>query len=352
MSSSEELDKTGNLFVAYLAKYRRTVEVYLEDEAPHALRTSQLYDDLDRYLYAPLRHFTARGGKRTRPVLCLLGCEAVGGRPEAALSPAFAVEYFQSAALVHDDIADDGQLRRGKPCLHLLEGTGPAINDGDLGIVTTFQAILHDESLDAKSRLSLLEELAHMEHMTVEGQALDLCWVRDERGDITPDDYLYMAWHKTAYYSAACPLAMGAVCGGGSPAQVKALRAYGLDTGLAFQIQDDLLNLVGDATAQGKDFRSDITEGKRTLGVVWALQELKGAERDELLGILKAHTTDQDQLARAVELMEHAGAINHMWSEAVSLVQQAKARLPKDDFDPEAYDVLLSMADFFVRRAG
>ena len=107
---------------------------------------------------------------------------------------------------------------------------------------------------------------------TVEGQALDLGWARDGRYDITPEDYLTMAIHKTAHYSGAVPLAVGAIVGGADDEIVEALRSYGLDTGLAFQIQDDLLNLVGTDEAKKKDFRSDITEGKRTLVVVHALQ--------------------------------------------------------------------------------
>ena len=348
---TEDLGNTGNRFLAYMGKHRRAVENYLYDNGPHAVRSSLLHDDLDRALYCPLRRFTARGGKRTRPILAMLGCEAVGGDPEDALPIAYAVEYFQSAALIHDDIADEGELRRGKPCLHLIEGVGPAINDGDLGIVSTYEAILGADYSDTV-KLRLLSELAQMEHLTVEGQALDLAWVRDGRWDVTPDDYRYMAWHKTACYSAASPLAMGAICGGGSKKQVHELRSFGLDAGLAFQLQDDLLNLVGDAVSLGKDYRNDITEGKRRVGVVYALANLEGDPHDELLEILMSHTADKDRLARAVELMDQAGAIDYTWNEAVRLVQDAKTRLTPGEYANDTYEVLLSMADFFVRRAG
>ena len=212
--------------------------------------------------------------------------------------------------------------------------------------------MLEDESLDGTTKLRVLEEIAQMEQRTVEGQALDLGWARDERWDVTTGDYLTMATHKTAFYSAASPLSIGAICGGGTDAQVEALGSFGIDAGLAFQLQDDLLNLVGDAEAQGKDFRSDITEGKRTMIVCWALEHLAGAERDELLGILSSHATDASVLARAVELMEDAGASDAVRSYAHGLARSAKASLKGVELAGDAHAVLESMADFFVERRG
>lgn len=129
--------------------------------------------DLDRYLYQPLERFTASGGKRTRPALALLGCEAVAGDPAAALSTAAAIEYFQSAALIHDDIADKSELRRGEPCTYVTEGTGVAINIGDLGLVNVLALVLRDEKLPADVRSDVAERLVQMEERTLEGQALD-----------------------------------------------------------------------------------------------------------------------------------------------------------------------------------
>jgi geranylgeranyl diphosphate synthase type I len=191
-----------------------------------------------------------------------------------------------------------------------------------------------------------------MEQRTLEGKALDLGWVRDGRWDVTVDDYLYMATHKTAYYSAATPLACGAICAGGTDEQIEALFDFGLDAGLAFQLQDDLLNLVGDPAEQGKDFRSDITEGKRTMIAVWALAHLEDAERSELQGILESGTSNQAELARAVELMEASGAIDFTREHAHMLAERAKATLERTEFNERALVVLRSMADFFVERLG
>lgn len=347
MSASAPL---GSDFATYLAARRPLIETYLSDTFPHAERGVAQADDLERFLYEPLVRFTSAGGKRTRPALALLGCEAVGGTPEQALSVAAAVEEFQSAALIHDDIADGSELRRGEPCLHIAEGVGPAINVGDLGLICSSQLVLGDPSLDGETKLRLIDELCQMERHTLEGQALDLAWVRDQRWDISGDDYRYMAIHKTAYYSAADPLAMGAVCGGAAHGQVEALRAFGLAAGLAFQLQDDLLNLVGDAAKQGKDYRSDITEGKRTLVAVTTLERLSGARHDELVGLLSSGTTDEGDLERAVSLMEEAGAIEAVRQEARQLASEAKDRLSSADFLPEACQTLSSMADFFVER--
>ena len=168
-------------FVDYLARRLPLVERALAGSSGAPLTDGAAAGDLDRYLYQPLTRFTASGGKRVRPVLCLLGAEAVGGSAEDALSCAVAVELFQSAALIHDDIADEGELRRGEPCLHRTEGTGLAINAGDLALTRVFEAVLSDGRLGADRAVAVLAELARMERHTLEGQALDLGWVRDDR---------------------------------------------------------------------------------------------------------------------------------------------------------------------------
>ena len=306
------------------------------------------HPDMDAYLYAPLAKYSANGGKRTRPVVCFLGCMAVGGSAELASSAAASVEHFHTAALIHDDIADEGELRRGEPCLHLTMGLGLAINAGDLALSQVTGTVLQDDRLDDATKVRVLGELVRMTTRTIEGQALDIGWARDARWDISEDDYLAMASHKTAYYSVAVPLACGAIIGGGTDEQVEALRSFGMATGLAFQLQDDLLNLVGDKESVAKDFRCDITEGKRTLMVVHALANPQVS--DELRGILSAHTTDPELLARAVELMEQAGSIAHARELSLKLVREAREALAPVELAQPAKDLLFSMADFFIER--
>lgn len=333
-----------NPFAEFLARHYGELDEYLASLFEG--RTDRA--DIERYLYAPIADFTENGGKRHRPLICMLACEAVGGDFWAAKTPAAAIELFQSAALVHDDIADNGQLRRGKPCLHISEGEGLAINCGDLALTWVTSVVLADDTLADATKLRLLGELTAMTERTIEGQALDLGWVRDGRFDISVDDYLCMATHKTAFYSGAVPLACGAIVGGASEKQIEALRTFGMHTGLAFQIQDDLLNLIGKAEARNKDFRTDITEGKRTLVAVHALASSE--YHDELVSILSSGTTDPATLARTVDIFEQTGSIDFARNYALDLTAQAKAALEGINLDAECRDLLLSMADFFVAR--
>lgn len=340
--------------------------------------------DLNTYLYQPLRGFSATGGKRVRPALVLLATQAVHGDVEAALPVACAIEDFQSAALIHDDIADKSEMRRGEPCLYRSLGTGLAINVGDAALVHTIGRICHGNAYGETTRLCLIDALISMQERTLEGQALDLGWTQENRWDITPDEYLFMATSKTAYYSAAYPLLCGAIVGGGTAEQRSALKAFGLKAGLAFQLQDDLLNLVGDAKTQGKDFRSDITEGKRTLLVVKAIEALLAnaegnaesntkdssakdtagsnakdstpdaaaakASYKKLISLLSSKTNDPILLEEAVELIVSTGAVDDVRAYAQTLIAEAKGYLEEAPFDAEARDTLLSMADFFVNR--
>lgn len=267
---------------------------------------------------------------------------------ERATSAAAAIEHFHTAALIHDDIADEAELRRGEPCLHLTEGIGLAINMGDLALSLVNGTVVHDDNLDAETKVRVLTELTEMTRRTIEGQALDIGWARDGRYDITPEDYLVMATHKTAHYSGAVPLAVGAIIGGGSETEIEALRNYGLDTGLAFQIQDDLLNLVGTEESTKKDFRNDITEGKRTLVVVHALQN--SPRRERLVEILSSKEKDPAVLAEAVAIMEEAGSIEYARNYAENLTSIAKNRLVDMVKPSTARDLLISMADWFVKR--
>lgn len=331
-------------FELYLKQNSKRMDAYLATyfgDGSHA--------DMNRYLYGPLRAFSANAGKRHRPLICLLACEAVGGDRDKALSAAAAVEHFHTAALIHDDIEDSSLTRRGEPCLHIAEGEGLAINAGDLALSLVTGSVVDDPVLDDATKLRVLKELVDMTTRTIEGQALDIGWARDSRFDLTVDDYLVMANHKTAFYSGAVPLAIGAIIGGGSEAQVAVLRSFGMAAGLAFQIQDDVLNLVGKKESVGKDFRSDITEGKRTLVAIHALAHSPNSAR--LLEILSAHVTDTDLLAEAVAIMEDAGSVAFASDHATGLVidaqRELEAALPKG----RARDLLLSMADFFIKRS-
>jgi len=311
--------------------------------------TDGTHPDMKRYLYGPLAEFSDNAGKRHRPLICLLACEAVGGDSDLARCAAASIEHFHTAALIHDDIEDSSLTRRGEPCLHIREGEGLAINAGDLALSLVTGSVVDDPNLDDATKLKVLHELVDMTTRTIEGQALDIGWARDDRFDLTVDDYLVMANHKTAFYSGAVPLAIGSIIGGGTAEQTEVLRDFGMAAGLAFQIQDDVLNLVGTREATKKDFRSDLTEGKRTLVAVHALQH--SPRRDELLAILSARETSVEVLARAVEIMRESGSIDYANDYARDLVIAAKRALDDELPKGKAKTLLLSMADFFVKRS-
>ncbi len=330
-------------FELYLKRNSKKMDDYLA-----TFFTDGTHPDMKRYLYGPLAQYSANAGKRHRPLICLLACEAVGGDPELARSSAAAIEHFHTAALIHDDIEDASQTRRGEPCLHIKEGDGLAINAGDLALSLVTGTVVDDPALEDAVKLRVLKELVDMTTRTIEGQALDIGWARDDRFDLTTEDYLLMANHKTAFYSGAVPLAVGAIVGGGSETQIATLRAFGMATGLAFQIQDDMLNLVGTREATKKDFRSDITEGKRTLIAVHALEHSE--KRERLLALLSARTTDAAELDEAVTIMREAGSVDFARTFASDLVGDAKQALIAELPRSGARDMLAAMADFFVER--
>ena len=335
--------ESPHTFEDYLNCHAEKVGVLVNEFIPHGT-----HSDMDRYLYDPLVRYSDNGGKRHRPLICFAACSAVGGNVERAFSVAAAIEHFHTAALIHDDIADEAELRRGEPCLHLAEGMGLAIIMGDLGLSLVNGTVVKDPNLDDTVKVRAISELIDMTQRTIEGQAMDIGWARDARYDLTPEDYLVMATHKTAFYSGAVPLALGAIVGGANDAQVEALRNFGLDTGLAFQIQDDLLNLIGSEESTQKDFRSDITEGKRTLVVVHALQN--SDKRDRLVEILSSKEKDPAVLAEAVQIMEDCGSIEYARNFAMNLTAIAKNRLIEIVEPSPARELLLSMADWFVSR--
>ncbi len=346
--------KTINEIIAEVEDPPQTFEEYLNTYADSVGDLVNTYiprgtnPDMDKYLYDPLLRYSQNGGKRHRPLICFAACRAVGGNMEQATSAAAAIEHFHTAALIHDDIADDAEVRRGEPCMHLTEGLGLAVNAGDLALTLVNGTVVSDPTLDDSTKVRVITELIEMTRRTVEGQALDIGWARDGRYDITPEDYLVMATHKTAHYSGGVPLAIGAIIGGGTETEIEALRNYGLDTGLAFQIQDDLLNLIGKEESIQKDFRSDITEGKRTLMVVHALQN--SDERDRLIEILSSKEKDPEVLAEAVDIMQRAGSIDYARAYAENLTSIAKNRVTERVRPSVSLDLLVSMADWFVNR--
>jgi geranylgeranyl diphosphate synthase type I len=336
----------GELFLDYLLRATPEIDAQLHRYLDVVSRNSPLR----RYLYDILDEFITRGGKRARPAMAMLACEAVGGEPHKALSAGCAIEFFHAAALIHDDIMDASILRRGQKCAHIAYGEPLAINAGDyaLGLVCTI--VVRDPLLDDATKLAVLDVIGEMSARTVEGQALDVGWVRDHVYDLTPADYLDMALGKTGYYSGIAPLKAGALIGGGTAREMEALQEFGQDSSIAFQIQDDLLNILGDVDTMGKDYLTDILESKRTLMVIHCLSVAEPAERQRLVELLWAgHDKTLEQAAEIVDLMNKYDSLGYARRMAHQLI--LKARLCLDRIpDTPAREILASMADFFLER--
>lgn len=315
------------------------------------------HKDVDKYLYKPFFAYSENFGKLHRPLTCIAVYLACSNQNYKDLDNVFAVagtiELFQTAALIHDDIADGAQLRRGKACLHKEIGEALAINVGDFGLSATIGMLM--QQLSGKygndKLIKIIRQLIFMEYMTIEGQAMDLGWSFDNRFDISEDDYIVMATKKTAYYSASIPCVLAAICADCNDEIIKTMEKFGEKVGLAFQIQDDLLNLVGDENlSKQKDFRSDITEGKRTLIVCKALELCDSQDSKVLIDILKNNTTDTKSLEKAVDIMQSCGAIDYSKKLASALCDEAYKILNNSLDCSKWKDILLDMTNWAKDR--
>jgi geranylgeranyl diphosphate synthase, type I len=335
-----------DLFVDYLVSVSPGIDEYL-----HRYLTAVPKDSSrQRYLYDILDEFIMRGGKRTRPAMAMLACEAVGGDPRRAMSSGCAIEFFHAAALIHDDIMDASLLRRGQKCAHILHGEPLAINAGDyaLGLVCTI--VVRDPLLADATKLAVLDVIGEMSERTVEGQALDVGWVRDDVYDLTPDDYLDMALGKTGYYSGIAPLKVGAIVGGATDAEIRALADFGKDSSIAFQIQDDLLNIVGDELTMGKDYLTDVLESKRTLMIIHCLTEAKPADRARLVELLRLkHAKSPEEAAEVVTLLREYGSLDYARELARELILRGRSHLSALRDSP-GREILDAMAGYFLER--
>ena len=265
------------------------------------------------WLYDLVRDYPERPAKHIRPALCLATARAFGAVADEALGPAVAIELLHNAFLVHDDIADGSLLRRGHPTLHERHGVGLALNAGD-ALAVLAQRVLR-QSLD-RYRASLADlvagEFETMMLRSLEGQATELGWRRDTVEELTPEDYLDLILHKTCWYTTVHPLRVGALIGSGGDADISSMIRFGFYLGAAFQIRDDLLNLVGDEATYGKEILGDLHEGKRTLMLIHLLGAARGSDRALVRRYLRADRDERsaDLVATVRSMMDHYGSID------------------------------------------
>ena len=288
-----------------------------------------------RHLYGPVRDFLSRAGKGLRPALCIATARALGGRAEDALHAAAGIEMLHNAFLVHDDIEDGSDLRRGVPTLHQREGLALALNAGDAMNALAMRLFRQSgERLGPASALRILDEVDHMLVETLEGQATELGWVRDNALDTNADDYLRLVLKKTAWYSFIHPLRIGALVARGDDPDLGRFDRFGFLLGLAFQITDDVLNLSGEQARYGKEIDGDLWEGKRTLILAHALGHAGAADRAWIASFLARPRERRlpREVLRLHQLLQAGGSIAWAHQSALAFAQAAV-----QEFDTQAF---------------
>jgi len=333
-----------------VAQRRELVDAALDEELPEAS---------PERLYEASRSIVLAGGKRLRPAMLLLAAEAladVGPLSEDyrdfpalyddrvdVMSAAVSIEVIHSFTLIHDDIMDDDDMRRGIPAVHRAYDMETAILAGDTLYSKAFEIVL---KTDAKSELSLdaVDLLAKTCTHICEGQAMDVGFETEQ--DVLPEEYREMIELKTAVLYAAAA-AMPAIVMGARSAVVDSLYQYGLCVGQAFQIQDDVLDLTTPSDKLGKQRGSDLVEGKRTIITLHAREQ--GVDVDDLLDVENVEAVTEAQIDEAVATLEEAGSIEYATEMARDLVAEGKRHLEALP-DNEAHETLEAVADYLVDR--
>ncbi len=272
-------------------------------------------------LYEPMQYIIDGGGKRLRPVLLLLSSEAVGGRSEDCLDAAIAVEMLHNFTLIHDDVMDQDDIRRGQETVHKKWDVNVAILSGDGLVALSYRYLMncnHPRIAEIGRFFSdALRELC-------EGQALDKEF--ESRWDVTINDYFTMIRKKTAVLIALCTQ-IGGIFGNGSKKQVQSLWEYGLNMGMAFQIQDDLLDVTADEKVLGKDWGSDIIQRKKTFLLIHALEIGSPAIRQEIHKIMDQPEIDHRAVKRVANLFLETGTLRAAETRIQDHFQRAQEQL-------------------------
>ena len=315
----------------YSTDITKTIEEELATITPDNLEEASVY-------------LTRAGGKMLRPALTLITAEAVGGNRESALKSAAAIELIHTFSLIHDDIMDQDDMRRGMPSVHKVWGEDVAILAGDTLFSKAFEIIIGSEGTSSDQNNNALATVADACVKICEGQASDMGF--EERFDVSEDEYMEMIFKKTGALIAAATK-VGAIMGGASEEVIDAMYEYGRLIGLAFQIQDDYLDIAADEETLGKPIGSDIGKGKMT---IIAIKGLASVDDGRLLEILKAENNSQDEIDEAVEILTNCGAIEYARNLAQESVVKAKEVLEILD-DSSSKQILVDIADFVLERS-
>jgi len=317
--------------------YKREVEAELERHLP---RTGEPQE-----FYAPVWDLLGRGGKRVRPAMTFLASECVGGRREEAIGAAAAVELLHNMTLVHDDIEDQSELRRGKPCIHITYGIPTAINVGDAMLIKVFE-IANQSKITQDRCHRLVSQVAKRAYDITWGQGYEFSmW---DRKEVREDEVVRLLRNKTGALTGLSTEA-GAIAGGGTEEQIKLLGDFGETIGIGFQIIDDILNVSGDVKEYGKEIGGDIREGKKTLLVAHLLRSAAVKDRKLFTRILGKKNLTKPEIRKAIQLYEKYGSIAYAKTQAETYLHSALHTLKKLPLS-ESREHLASIAEFLISR--
>jgi len=302
-------------------------------------------DALNNALAIPIWDFFDRGGKRWRPLLAALCCEAVGGKPQEHPEIMLIPELLHNGSLIVDDIEDDSELRRGIPSLHKRYGIDIALNAGNTLYYLPYKIIKHS-NLPEEKKIKLYE-LMNDEVLKLHlGQATDIYWHKNTC-KVNEKEYLLMCANKTGGV-VRLSAKLGAILGAGKYKQIAVLGDFAERIGIAFQIQDDILNLSG---SLGKEYGDDITEGKKSFPVIRTLMIADENDAKKLREILSMHTREKELIREAISIIKKYDGMTYSANKAAELVKGGLAQIGKELEESEAKTALKELAEFMISRS-
>lgn len=308
---------------------------------------------MNKAIADPIWDMLNRGGKRWRPALFLLICEALGKNATDFLDFAIIPEVVHNGTLVIDDIEDTSEVRRGKPCTYKLVGIDIAVNAGNAMYYLPLLPLLEKRNQLSAEKLRDIYEIYVQEMINLSiGQAMDISWHKGiaNADNITEEDYLQMCAYKTGTL-ARMAAKLAAVLADADKNQVEKLGSFAESIGVAFQMQDDILDLTGKEFAEKKGgLGQDITEGKRTLIVIRALKTANPQDKKRLITILGMHTSDQTLRDEAIGIIQKNNAIEYVKHKATKMVEESWAEVDKLMKESEGKEKLKAFAEFLINR--
>lgn len=362
MSSSPTEKKPKLDIQEVLSAYQKVITPQLAHVVPERFTTelmNKMYgparyeydcDAISQAISVPVWEILNRGGKRWRPVLLLLTAEALGKKADDVVDFVSLCEIVHNGTLAVDDIEDNSDLRRGKPALHLMFGVDIAINAGNAMYYLPLLVLKERKESLPPATLIAAYEVYSQEMINLHfGQGMDIWWHSGKGNDPNTQQYLQMCAFKTGTLARLSAKLAALVCGA-TAQQVEAIGKFAETIGVAFQIQDDILNLVGDKFSELKGLGEDIHEGKRTLMVLHCLEHATPAKAARLKEILNSHPSDQTVINEAIALIKETDSITHAAKVAKEIVNVAWSDVETSLPDTPAKLKLKAFADYLVER--